>query len=135
MKFCKDSYSKGSRQTKYDFLLVFILLRVTCGTKDRLISRTSNKQGIFIHTSFRPSLLNKVLCNVPASTVTNAGWYFYERKSDILGPVQGVFHGNQEFLRGPRLFWPLKGSAQQKLRPLLLYIIGKLFSRRWTAKY
>ena len=29
----------------------------------------------------------------------------------------------------------LKGSVQRKLRPMLLYIIRKLFSRRWTAKY
>ena len=28
-----------------------------------------------------------------------------------------------------------KGSFQRKLRPMLLYIIRKLFSRRWTAKY
>ena len=32
-------------------------------------------------------------------------------------------------------FSPFKWSVQQKLRPMLLYIIWKLFSRRWTAKY
>ena len=29
----------------------------------------------------------------------------------------------------------IKGSVQRKLRPMLLYIIQKLFARRWTAKY
>ena len=29
----------------------------------------------------------------------------------------------------------VKGSVQRKLRPMLLYIILKLFSRRWTTKY
>ena len=29
----------------------------------------------------------------------------------------------------------LKGSVQRKLRPILLYIIQKLFTRRWTAKH
>ena len=29
----------------------------------------------------------------------------------------------------------LKGSVQRKLRPMLLYIIQKLFTRRWSAKH
>ena len=33
------------------------------------------------------------------------------------------------------VIYNVKGSVQQKLRPMLLYIIQKLFSRRWTAKY
>ena len=45
--------------------------------------------------------------------------------------VQVIFH--IPVLYDVPRFESFKGSVKQKLRPMLLYIIRKLFSRRWSA--
>ena len=60
--------------------------------------------------------------------------------NDILHSIEGCksFHSVEgiyifPFHREIQKNSCVKGSVQQKLRPMLLYIIQKLFSRRWTA--
>ena len=36
------------------------------------------------------------------------------RKKPLRGPFQGVLHENQDFQRGPRLFWPLKWHKRRR---------------------
>ena len=63
----------------------------------------------------------------------NINWWIYYEKHET---IRDKFWITELIYIKMLLFiLKVKGSVQRKLRPMLLYIILKLFSRRWTAKY
>ena len=57
----------------------------------------------------------------------------FNLKVQYTAKLTHAFEANQQNLKQPSNL--LKRSVQRKLRPMLLFIIQKLFTRRWTAEH